>query len=97
MKKDKLQNVLSKVNEKDFDVIVEELDKGYRIVIHKRIRRCALCKRGVHYKTLSVRQDSRVKFLMVGKKICRTCLPQVDLIVNNLKDSVKSPLITGRW
>ena len=97
MKKEELKVILSVIDKKKFDVIISESKGNYKIDINKKFVECCVCKSEKHYKTLTLRQDRRVKFLMVSKLICRTCLPQVNFILNNLKDSVSSPLDTGRW
>lgn len=97
MTKEKLKSVLSSIDEKIYEVIITEQDKNYSIAIKKKMRKCCLCKEDKYYKNLTIRQDSRVPYFMVAKKICRQCLPNVNLILNNLKDSVKSPLTTGKW
>lgn len=97
MTKEELKVILSGIDKKKFDVTISEREGNYHIEIKKMFLMCDVCKSTKHYKTISLRQDRRVKFLMVSKHICRTCLPQVNFILNNLKESVSSPLDTGRW
>tara|TARA_R100000781_G_C4039274_1_gene113402 strand:+ start:327 stop:620 length:294 start_codon:yes stop_codon:yes gene_type:complete len=92
-----VKQVLESLDNNKYEVKVITEQGKTNITIINKFQKCDVCKSTKHYRTLSVRQDSRVKFFMVGKKVCRTCLPQVQLILDNLKDSVQSPLKTGRW
>ena len=74
----------------------DDIDK-VSITIIRKMQKCDICESTKHYRTLAIRQDSRVKFFMVSRKVCRNCIKDVDIILNNLKDSVQSPLKTGRW
>ena len=97
MRKD-IQKNLSSINLDKYDVKITKHDNDcLTVTIHKKFILCDVCRSKKHFRTLALRQDSRVKFFMIGKKVCRTCLYDVDLILNNLKDSVTSPLKTGRW
>ena len=97
MKVEQAKQVLESLDKDKYEVKVISEQGRTNITIINKFQKCDVCKSTKHYRTLSVRQDSRVKFFMVGKKVCRTCLPQVQLILDNLKDSVQSPLETGRW
>lgn len=97
MKKEEVKSMLSSIDKKKYEVVIKEQDNDYCITLKKRMKKCCICKEDKYYKNLSVRQDSRVPFLMVAKKVCRQCLPNVNIILANLKDSVTSPLETGKW
>lgn len=97
MKKEEVKSMLSSIDKAKYEVVIKEQDNDYCITLKKKTKKCCICKEDKYYKNLSIRQDSRVPYLMLAKKVCRQCLPNVNLILNNLKDSVKSPLETGKW
>ena len=97
MNKEQVIQVLESMDKEVYEVKVSKQNDKVSITIIEKFQRCDVCKSTKHYKTLRIRQDSRVKFFMVDKKVCRTCLPDVNLILNNLKDSLRSPLTTGKW
>lgn len=95
MKVDK--RMLENVDTSLYDVKVTERLNSVNIELIRKKQVCSICNSVKHYKHLQLRQDSRVKLLIVPKKVCNTCLPQVNLIIKNLKDSVMSPMRTGKW
>ena len=97
MKKEELESMLTSIDKKKYEVVIKEQDKDYSVTLKKKTRKCSICKEDKYYRNLSVRQDSRVPYLMVAKKVCRQCLPNVNIILANLKDSVTSPLDSGKW
>lgn len=98
MKKADIENLLSTIDRNKYEVEVTTVkDNDYNIKVIKKMKCCDICKEQKYYKNLTIRQDSRVPFMMVAKNVCRQCLPNVNMILNNLKDSIKSPLQTGKW
>ena len=98
MKKADIQSMLSTIDRNKYEVeVITVKEDEFRVKIIKKMKCCDICKQDKYYKNLTIRQDSRVPFMMVAKNVCRQCLPNVNLILNNLKDSIKSPLQTGKW
>ena len=94
---EEVKELLEGIDKNKFSIVLTESRNKVSMTIHRKHQDCDVCSSKKHYKTLTIRQDSRVKFFMVGKKVCRTCLKDVNIILNNLKDSVQSPHETGRW
>ena len=97
MNRKELDTILESIDTKVYEIEIKQQEEDYTVVLKKRMQKCCICKEDKYYKNLTIRQDSRVPFMMIAKKVCRQCLPNVNLILNNLKDSVKSPLETGKW
>ena len=98
MKKADIQSMLSTIDRNKYEVeVITVKEDDYTIKVIKKMKCCDICKEQKYYKNLTIRQDSRVPFMMVAKNVCRQCLPNVNIILNNLKDSIKSPLQTGKW
>ena len=98
MDRKEIDNLLYTIDRTKYEVEVNKInEQDYSIKIIKKMKCCDICKQDKYYKNLTIRQDSRVPFMMVAKNVCRQCLPNVNLILNNLKDSIKSPLQTGTW
>lgn len=89
--------VLEGIDLKKYEVNTTEDKDKISFTINRIHQKCDICGSTKHYRTLAIRQDSRVKFFMVSRKVCRNCIKDVDIILNNLKDSVQSPMKTGRW
>ena len=92
-----IKQALQNIDKDKYVVLASEQKNKLSFTIQKKFICCDICNGTRHYKTLRVRQDSRVKFFMIERNVCRKCIDDVDLLLNNLKESVKSPLETGKW
>lgn len=90
--------MLEPIDRDKYEVSITYSGNGnYKIDITEKYKVCDSCKKPRYYKSLYVRQDSRVKFLLVHKYFCRQCIIQVDLILKNIKPSVESVIDSGRY
>ena len=84
--KDKVINMLSKLDENKYEIKLSTLSKGnYEILIKAKFDNCYLCKKSYKVELLRVRQVRKVPILQVTRNFCPKCLPKIDYIILHWK------------